>query len=105
MVRHQVILLLVRPLELDLGNRGIRDIIRLSNGNYVIVAGSYDGTSIPAVFRWTGNAADAPLHLPSFDLTGLNAEAAIGVNEGGVWRQTNCKSFAMMATMFSTTTV
>ena len=72
------------PIELDLGGRGIRDIIRLSNGNYVIVAGSYNGTLVPAIYRWTGNAVDAPLVLPSFDLTGLNAEAVIGVNDGGV---------------------
>ncbi|MEO8404063.1 MAG: lamin tail domain-containing protein [Chitinophagaceae bacterium] len=71
------------PIELDLGGRDIRDIIRLSNNNYVIVAGSYDETSIPALYRWNGVPIDVPQLLPSFDLTGLNAEAAMGVNEGG----------------------
>ncbi len=71
------------PIELDLGGRGIRDIIRLSNNNYSIIAGSYDGTSRPAIFRWSGIATDAPLPLTSFDLTGLNAEAALAVNENG----------------------
>jgi hypothetical protein len=72
------------PIELDLGGRGIRDMIRLSNGNYVIVAGSYDETPIPAVYRWTGNPADAPIALNSFDLTGLNAEAVMPLNQGGL---------------------
>lgn len=71
------------PIELDLDHRGIRDLIRLSNGNYIIVAGSYDGTLVPAVYRWTGNASDVPVLLSSFDLTGINAEAAMGVNESG----------------------
>lgn len=71
------------PIELNLGGRGIREIIRLSNGTYVIVAGSYGEASNPAIYRWTGNAADAPVHLPSFDLTGLNAEAVLPINEGG----------------------
>ena len=71
------------PIELDLGGRGIRDIIHLTNGLYVIVAGSYDGTSIPALYKWTGNAVDAPLLMNTFDVTGLNAEAALQINEGG----------------------
>ncbi len=69
-------------IELDLGGRGIRDLIRLPNGTYIIIAGSYNGTLVPAVYRWTGFAADAPLLLTSFDLTGLNAEAVLSVNNG-----------------------
>lgn len=71
------------PIELNLGGRGIRDMIRLSNGTYVIVAGSYGEASNPAIYRWTGNPADAPVFLPSFDLTGLNAEGVLPVNEAG----------------------
>jgi len=71
------------PIELDLGGRGIRDIIRLSNSKYVIAAGSYDGTQIPAIYTWTGNAGDAPVAQSSFDLTGQNAEAVVPVNQGG----------------------
>jgi len=70
------------PIELDLGGRGIRDMIRLSNGHYVIVAGSYDETAIPAIFKWSGNRADAPVLLP-FNITGMNAEAVLPVNQGG----------------------
>ncbi|MGG9962754.1 T9SS type A sorting domain-containing protein [Ferruginibacter sp. SUN106] len=72
------------PIELDLGGRGIRDIIRLSNGFYILVAGSYDETAVPAVYRWTGISADAPVLLSSFDVTGLNLEGVLQVNEGGV---------------------
>ncbi|MFT3932925.1 MAG: T9SS type A sorting domain-containing protein [Chitinophagaceae bacterium] len=74
---------LAAPIELDLGGRGIRDLVKLADGKYIIVAGSYDETSIPALFRWSGNAADAPVLLSSYDLTGLNAEAALGINSNG----------------------
>jgi Lamin Tail Domain/Secretion system C-terminal sorting domain len=71
------------PIELNLGGRGIREMIRLTNGNYVIAAGSYDGTSNPAIYTWTGNATDAPVQATSFDVTGQNPEALIQVNQGG----------------------
>lgn len=71
------------PIELDLGGRGIRDIIRLSNGTYVIIAGSYDGTQVAAAYRWTGNASDAPSLISGLDISGLNAEAAMQINSGG----------------------
>lgn len=71
------------PIELNLGGRGIRDMIRLSNGTYVIVAGSYGEALNPAIYRWTGNPSDAPVFIPSFDLTGLNAEGVLPVNESG----------------------
>jgi len=71
------------PIELDLGGRGIRDLIVLPNGTYIIVAGSWGSASAPALFRWTGVATDAPVGMASFDLTGLNAEAALPVNEAG----------------------
>ncbi|MBS1663858.1 MAG: DUF3616 domain-containing protein [Bacteroidetes bacterium] len=71
------------PIEFDLGGRGIRDIVRLPNGTYVIVAGSTGATNIPALFRWTGDRNEVPVQLTSFDLTGLNAEAVLPVNEGG----------------------
>jgi hypothetical protein len=71
------------PIELNLGGRGIREMIRLTNGNYVIAAGSYDGTSNPAIYTWSGNATDAPVQATSFDVTGQNPEALIQVNQGG----------------------
>lgn len=72
------------PIELNLGGRGIRDLIRLSNGTYIILAGNYDNTPLNgAVYRWTGNPADAPVELPSFGITNRNAEAAVQVNVAG----------------------
>ena len=53
------------PIELSLGNRGIRDIIRLSNGTYILIAGD-PGDVLPCdIFKWTGFAADAPVLVPS----------------------------------------
>jgi hypothetical protein len=72
------------PIELNLGGRGIRDLVHLSNGLYIIIAGNYDDAPLNgAVYRWTGNASDAPVELPSFGITSFNAEAAMEVNEAG----------------------
>jgi hypothetical protein len=71
------------PIELDLGGRGIRDMIRMPNGGYVIIAGSCGSELVPAVYTWTGQAAIAPVLVNSFALTGLNVEGVIPVYEGG----------------------
>ncbi len=71
------------PIELDLGGRGIRDMIRLPNGNYVILAGSSDFEIKPAVYSWTGHARDVPVSINSFALAGLNAEGVLPINEAG----------------------
>jgi hypothetical protein len=71
------------PIELDLGGRGIREMIRLTNGIYVIAAGSSDETNNPAIYTWTGNTGDAPIIQPSFDVTGLNVEGLLQVNTAG----------------------
>lgn len=71
------------PIELDLGGRGVRDIIRLPNGNYVIIAGSCDFEVKPAIYSWTGHATHAPVKINSLPLTGLNAEGVLPVYEAG----------------------
>ncbi|MEO6612569.1 MAG: hypothetical protein ABIT05_14195 [Chitinophagaceae bacterium] len=71
------------PIELDLGGRGIRDIIRMPNGSYVIIAGSCGAELVPAVYTWTGQATNAPVMVNSFALAGLNVEGVIPVYEGG----------------------
>ena len=71
------------PIELDLGGRGIRDIIRLTNGVYVIAAGSSGDDNNPAIYTWTGNASDAPVAQPTFNVTGLNVEGLLQVNTAG----------------------
>jgi hypothetical protein len=72
------------PIELNLGGRGVRDLIRLSNGNYIIIAGSYDETAMGAIYKWTGNAADAPTQISSMDISALNVEAVLPINAGSV---------------------
>jgi hypothetical protein len=69
------------PIQLDLGGRGIRDIVRGSQGRYLIVAGPpavATGTP-PSDFRlyaWSGVAADAPIALTT-DLSALAAAGSI----------------------------
>jgi hypothetical protein len=71
------------PVKVDLGGRGIRDIVKLSSGVYVIIAGKYDGTDPTngAVYQWTGNAADAPVQITSLNITDLNAEAVLEIDD------------------------
>ena len=63
------------PIELDLGGRGIREIRKNTNNDYIIIAGpAGDAGAAPNDFRlytWTGNAADSPV-LRTTDLTALN---------------------------------
>jgi len=61
------------PIELDLGGRGIRSIEQNLNGQFLIVAGSYDSNHNFALFEWDGNETSSPILLTS-DLTSLNPE-------------------------------
>lgn len=73
------------PIELNLGGRGIRDIIRLSTGIYIIIAGNYDNTPVTGMlYKWTGLATDAPEALPSFGISSLNAEGIMEIFESGL---------------------
>jgi Secretion system C-terminal sorting domain len=73
------------PIELDLGMRGIRDLVRLSNGTYIIVAGNYDDLPInSALYTWSGNPANAPVLIPDFTANSLNIEGVMELNTGGV---------------------
>jgi hypothetical protein len=72
------------PMELDLGGRGFRDLVRLSNGTYIILAGNYDDLPLnPAVYTWSGNAGAAPVQLNAFNLSDLNPEAVMEVHTSG----------------------
>ncbi len=72
-----------QPVELNLDGRSIRDMVRLSNGVYIIAAGSCDGTPNSALYKWTGVATDEPVWLSAFKTTELNIEGIAGVNENG----------------------
>jgi hypothetical protein len=72
------------PILLDLNGWGIRSIDRLSNNNYVIIAGNYDdGPFNGAIFTWNGNAVDAPVQQNGFSLAGMNPEAFLQLNSAG----------------------
>jgi hypothetical protein len=66
------------PIELDLGNRGIRS-IELVGSSYLIVAGppADDGTF--RLFRWSGAAVDKPVEIHGVDFDGLSPEALFAV--------------------------
>ena len=66
------------PIELNLDGRGIREIRKNTNNEYLIITGaSTDGIAIKdfRLYSWTGNPDDAPIRL-STDLTGINAEGS-----------------------------
>jgi len=72
------------PIELYLGGRGFRDIIRLSNGVYIIIAGNYAANPLNgAIYKWTGIATDAPILIPDFNITNLNVEAVAELSSNG----------------------
>jgi hypothetical protein len=64
-----------QPVLLDLGGLAIRD-LALWQGEYLIVAGSYDGRGASKLFRWVGGETP-PRPVPAEALKGLNPEAAI----------------------------
>ncbi len=71
-------------IELNLGGRGVRDIIRLSNGVYIIAAGNYDNLPLNgALYKWTGVAADAPVLISQLPINTLNTETLVEIVENG----------------------
>ncbi|PSK92492.1 T9SS type A sorting domain-containing protein [Taibaiella chishuiensis] len=80
---------LAAPILLNLNGRGIREITRLGDNSYIIIAGDYDdaGLLASAVYRWNGNPADAPVALPGFDVNNLNPEGVLPVYNSGTMLQ------------------
>ncbi|HTB52210.1 MAG TPA: hypothetical protein VK718_05475 [Ferruginibacter sp.] len=72
-----------KPIELDLGGRGIRDMLRLSNGNYLIIAGSSDEILNAALYTWTGKPADAPVLSNMMDVYALKIESGLEIFNNG----------------------
>ena len=69
------------PIELNLSGRGIRDMIRLSNGTYIIVAGNPGSTPITsAIYKWTGYPKDTPIMIACPFSDTLNMEGVMQVN-------------------------
>ncbi|MDB5274632.1 MAG: alkaline phosphatase [Chitinophagaceae bacterium] len=72
------------PIELDLGGRGIRGMIRMTNGTFLIVAGNSGGDPITsAIFKWSGYATDAPVLVNTSGNNILNMEGVMQVNIAG----------------------
>ncbi len=63
------------PILLNLGGRGIRSIERNSAGEYLIIAGPPAAGKSFQLYKWTGNAADAPVDL-NVDMAALNPEGS-----------------------------
>jgi len=66
-----------KPIMLNLDHRGIRDIIRLKNGQYILIAGHCDENRNSNLYSWTGYGKDEPKILDQFNLNNLNAEGII----------------------------
>lgn len=69
------------PIELSLDGRGLRDIVRLSNGVYIILAGSPGDVRNGAVYLWSGKAEDDAVLIPRFDISKLNAEGVLEMDD------------------------
>ncbi len=73
------------PIELNLGGKGIRDIIRLSNGSYIIVAGDAGpNLALSSIYKWTGNTVDAPILVSTKGDGKLNMEGVMEVKTNGI---------------------
>jgi hypothetical protein len=70
------------PIELDLDFRGIREIIRLSSGTYILVAGSpIEDGGVNNIYKWTGNPGDSPIAISNGVGGVLNIEGVMEVHE------------------------
>ena len=66
------------PIEIDLGQRGIRSIERIGT-SYLIAAGPTADSGSFALFRWSGRAGEAATMLTGIDLHDLRPEALFAI--------------------------
>jgi hypothetical protein len=66
------------PIQLDLGQRGIRSIERIGTG-YLIVAGPTGDKGSFALFRWSGRRDESPTPITGVDLKNLRPEALFAI--------------------------
>jgi hypothetical protein len=64
-----------KPIQLDLGGLGIRD-IAFWQGEFIIIAGRYDAGGTSKIFRWAGGNS-VPKPMKQVSLKGLNPEAIL----------------------------
>lgn len=70
------------PILWDLGGLSIREIRKNAADQYLIVAGSYTSGGTFALYRWTGDPADAPVRYATPLPTGLGDA---GAEDPGSW--------------------
>src|SRR5262249_24366218 len=63
------------PILLDLGGQGIR-VIGFWQGHYIIIAGTFDGSSHSRLYFWNGDDV-APKRVEGVHLKGINPEAVV----------------------------
>ncbi len=66
------------PVEIDLGQRGIRSIERVGE-SYLIAAGPPADEGTFALFRWSGRAGEAAAMITGIDLGDLRPEALFAI--------------------------
>ena len=64
-----------KPIQLDLGGLGIRD-MAFWQGEFIIIAGRYDAGGTSKIFRWAGGNS-VPKPMKQVSLKGLNPEAIL----------------------------
>lgn len=70
------------PIELELGGRGIRDIIRLKNGSYIIIAGNPGPDPVTsAIFKWSGITNENPIQVSALGSGILNMEGVMEIQD------------------------
>jgi hypothetical protein len=71
------------PIELNLGGRGVRDIIRMTDGTYIIVAGNVGGSPLTgAIYKWTGKTTDTAIPVAAPNAEKLNLEGVMQLTTG-----------------------
>lgn len=77
------------PIELNLGGRGIRDMIRMADGTYIVIAGNAGGSPLMgAIYKWTGKRTDTAIQVL--------APAGVQLNMEGVMQGTAANSLQIL---------
>lgn len=73
------------PIELNLGGRGIRDIMRTNEGAYIILAGNVGGGTLTgAIYKWSGKQTDTAILVTEHPGDSLNWEGLVANGAGGL---------------------
>ena len=70
------------PIHLDLGERGVRDMIAVPGG-YLLIAGPVADGGPFDLYRWSGRSGDAPRKVTA-NLAGLSPEGLVALNSRSV---------------------